>query len=256
MRVVNIIPTYNEKDNIGPMLNCLLKLAQKNKKYDFYHLVVDDESPDKTAIIVKEFQKKNKNIYLLSGLRVGLGDALCRGYEYAIKNLKADVVIPNDCDFSFDPKHIPEMLARIEKGRDVVVASRHTGSGSSEGWTWFRRLNHFVANELFAWYLAGITEVHDHNGNFRAIRVKGVLDQINWSRLKIKGFGFLMYMTYKMAKYTDKFFEIPVTFTFRIRGESKVSFNRKYIHTYFRDVFEYIKLCILIRLERLRLYSF
>jgi dolichol-phosphate mannosyltransferase len=256
MRVVNIIPTYNEKDNIGKMLTALEKIAIKHKRYDFCHLVVDDKSPDGTAVIVKKRQEKNKNVYLLSGNRVGLGEALFRGYDYAISKLNADVVIPNDCDFSFNPKHIPELLKKIDEGYDIVIASRHVGDGTSEGWTLFRRLNHFVANEFFAWHVAGVKEAHDHNGNFKAVRVKKVLDQINFKKIKVKGFGFQVYLYYELSKLTSKFFEIPVTFVFRTIGESKVSFNPKYFKTYIRDVLEYIKLCIAIRLERWKLLRF
>ncbi len=232
------------------MLKVLQQIAKKNPKYDFYHLVVDDNSPDGTAEIVKKYKKKNKKIKLLEGKRVGLGEALIRGYKYAEDKLKADVIIPNDCDFSFEPQRIPDLLAKIDEGYDVVVASRHVGGGGTEGWSLFRKLNHLVANEFFAWYVAGITQVHDHNGNFKAIRVKGVLDRIPISKLRVKGFGFQCYIIYQLTKVTDKFFEIPVIFKFRTAGETKVSFNKRYIKTYMRDIFEYMWLCLRIRFEK------
>lgn len=250
MRVVNIIPTYNEKENIGNMLETLQDIAKKNPKYEFLHLIVDDTSPDGTANIVKEYIKKDKHIKLLEGKRVGLGEALIRGYKYAQDKLEADIIIPNDCDFSFDPQKIPTLLVKIDEGYDVVVASRHVGEGGTEGWSLFRKLNHFVANELFAWYVAGIKEVHDHNGNFKAIRVKGVLDKIPLYRLRVKGFGFQCYIIYQLSKVTKKFYEIPVIFKFRTAGETKVSFNKKYLKIYIRDIFEYMWLCLKIRAER------
>ena len=250
MIVVNIIPTYNEKENIGRMLEVLSGIAKKNPKYKFIHLVVDDKSPDGTAQIVKDWMKKNKDVKLIEGKRVGLGEALIRGYKYAEDELAADVIIPNDCDFSFEPQKIPALLEKIDEGFDVVVASRHVGTGKTEGWSLFRTLNHFVANELFAWYIAGIKNVHDHNGNFKAIRVKGVLDKIPMNKLRIKGFGFQCYIIYRLSLVTDKFFEIPVTFTFRQAGETKISFNKRYLKTYVRDVFEYMSLCIKIRIEK------
>jgi dolichol-phosphate mannosyltransferase len=250
MRVVNIIPTYNEKENIGKMLETLERIARKNPKYEFLHLVVDDNSPDGTAKIVKEKMRKNKNIKILEGKRVGLGEALIRGYKYAEDKLKADVIVPNDCDFSFAPEKIIDLLAKIDEGYDVVVASRHVGGGGTEGWSLFRKLNHFVANELFAWYIAGIRQVHDHNGNFKAIRVKGVLDKIPISKLRVKGFGFQCYIIYQLSKVTNKFYEIPVIFKFRTAGETKVSFNKRYLKTYIRDTLEYMWLCINVRLEK------
>src|SRR4030042_2717747 len=96
MRVVNIIPTYNEKENILEMLLRLEQIAEKNPKYDFYHLVADDLSPDGTADIVREKMKSNPRIKLITGPRVGLGEALIRAYRYAVSRLKGDLVIPHD----------------------------------------------------------------------------------------------------------------------------------------------------------------
>jgi len=252
MKVVNIIPTYNEKENIGIMLDTLLKIEKENPQYQFAHLVADDNSPDGTGEIVKEYMKKHKNIKLITGPKKGLGYALLRSYQYAMKKMKADVIIPNDADLSFNPKRIPDLLKKIEEGYDVVVASRHVGRGGTRGWSWFRKLNHWVANILFATYVAGIKEVKDHNGNFKAIRVKGVLDQVPIEKLlkkiKIRGFVIQTYILYELSKYTRKFTEVPVVFKFRTRGETKI--GRKYLKSYLRDIFEYMKLCVLMRLER------
>jgi len=253
MKVVNIIPTYNEKKTIGPMLEALIKIAKENPQYEFVHLVADDTSPDGTGEVVKEYIKRYKNIHLLTGPKQGLGEALLRSYRYAVEKLGAEVIVPNDCDQSFSPNYIPELLKKIDDGYDVVVGSRHVGAGGTEGWTLFRKLNHWVANILFATYVAGIKEVKDHNGNFKAIRVKGVLDQVDFDKLvkkiKIKGFVIQTYILYELSKYTKKFFEVPVVFKFDPKAESKVS-NPKYFKTYLRDTIEYMKLCVLMRLER------
>ena len=230
MRVVNIIPTYNEKENIGIMLDALIDIAKKNPRWEFVHLVADDNSPDGTGDIVRKYMKKHKNIHLITGPKKGLGHALLRSYKYAVENLGADVIIPNDADMSFDPYKIPELLAKIEEGYDVVVASRHVGKGGTEGWSLFRKLNHWFSNIFFATYVAGIKEVKDHNGNFKAIRVKGVLDQVNFDKLlekiKIRGFVIQTYILYELSKYTKKFTEVPVVFKFRTRGEAKI--GKKY----------------------------
>lgn len=254
MRVVNIIATYNEKENIGPMLETLQKIAKENSRYKFSHLVVDDLSPDGTGEIVKKYRQKDASIYLITGPKRGLGHALIRGYKYAIKKLGAEVIIPNDCDFSFDPQRIPDLLKKIDEGYDVVVGSRHVGKGGTQGWSLFRKLNHWVSNIFFATYVAGIKEVKDHNGNFKAIRVKGVLDKVPLEKLltkiKVRGFGFQAYILYELSKITDKFTEVPVVFKFRTRGEAKI--GKKYLKSYLRDVFEYMKLSVLIRVDRSR----
>jgi len=252
MKVVNIIPTYNEKENIGLMLEALEKVAKENPQYQFTTLVVDDDSPDNTGGIVKKYIQKDSSVHLITGPKKGLGHALIRGYQYAMKEMKADVIIPNDCDFSFDPKHIVDLLAKIEEGNDVVIGSRHVGKGGTKGWSTFRKLNHWVSNVLFATYVAGIKEVKDHNGNFKAIRVKGVLEKVPlgqlMNKIKVRGFGFQAYILYALSKTTDKFCEVPVVFKFRTRGEAKI--GKKYLKSYSRDVFEYMRLAILIRLDR------
>ena len=251
MRVVVIIPTYNERENIGRMLDVMISIVGRQREDTYFILVVDDSSPDGTGEIVKNFAKKNKNVLLLGGKKRGLGVAMIRGYKYAIKNLKADVVISNEADFAFDPKHIPFMLKKIKEGYDVVVGSRHVGVGKTEGWTLVRKFNHFVANKIFATFIAGVREVDDHNGALRAIKVKGVLDKIDLSRLGVTGFGFFNYSLFKFTQITNKFYEFPVTYKFRTKGESKVSFNPKYLATYLHDVFEYKKLSFKIRFEKI-----
>ncbi len=249
--VVNLIPTYNERQNITPLLEQYLLLAKKLPRYKFLMLVVDDNSPDGTGEIVQRYQSKYKNIFLLKGRKRGLGVAMIRGLKYAVKALEADIVISNEADFAYDIKKIPFMLDQIKDGFDVVVASRHVKGGNTQGWTTNRRLNHWVANKLLATWVAGTSEVNDHNGAFRAVRVSGVLNKINLDNLNTAGFGFFNYYMYKLTAVTKKICEFPITYRFRTRGESKVSFNSKYVRTYLRDVVEYIMLCARIRKERL-----
>ena len=254
MRVVVIIPTYNEKENIGRMLEVMQDLVA-GEKDDYQILIVDDNSPDGTAEIVKNFMNKHKNVFLTSGRKEGLGVAMIRGIKYGINKLRADVIVSNEADFAFDPKHIPFMVGKIKEGYDVVVGSRHVGVGKTKGWTAARKINHWMANKLFATWVAGVTEVYDHNGAFRAIRVANVADKIDLNKLKTKGFGFFNYYLFKLTEVTDKFYEFPVTYKFRISGESKVSFNPRYFGTYLRDVFEYIILAFKIRLKKLTIDS-
>ncbi len=253
LRVVNLLPTYNEIDNIIPMLKALNKIAIHNKKYEFVTLVVDDNSPDGTGVVVKEFKSILRNpVYLLTGSKQGLGRAIVKGIKYAIKYLKADIIVSNECDFAFDPELIPRFLAKIDAGFDVVIGSRHIREGKTTGWTMSRKINHWIANTFFATWIAGITNISDHNGLFRVVRVKNILDKMTWKNAPY-GFGFLNYWAWKMTLLTDKICELPVTYHFRTKGESKVSFNTKYAKTYLRDVIEYIKICLAIRLQSLNI---
>lgn len=246
MRIVHIIPTFNEKENIGKMIEVLEEIGEKNTRWTSDILIVDDHSPDGTADVVKIYQKKFSNIHLLLKKKEGLGRALIMGYEYAIRKLHADVVIPNDADFQWDPTDIPRLIAKLNEGYDVVVASRHVPGGKVVGWSWFRKLNHEVSNTLLAWWVAGVHEVVDHAGNFKAIRVRGILDKVPLSKMKNSGFSFQLHVLYELSKTGAKFTEVPAVFKERKFGKSKIGFNKYYI----RDVLEYIKSSLSIRKDR------
>ncbi len=246
MKVVHIIPTYNEKENIGKMIDVLEDIAKKYPRWKTEIVVVDDFSPDKTAEEVKKYQKKYSNIHLISKKKEGLGKALIVGYEYAIKKLNADVIVPNDADFQWDPKDFPKLVEKIEEGYDVAVGSRHVKGGKVVGWNWFRKLNHEVSNTFLAWWIAGVHQVRDHAGNFKAIRVKGILEKISLNKMKNVGFSFQLHILYELSKTGAKFAEIPMVFQERKFGKSKIGFNRYYL----RDIMEYLKSSILIRLDR------
>ncbi len=246
MNIVHIIPTYNEKENIGMMIDTLTEIGAQHPQWKQQILVVDDRSPDGTSQVVVDYQKKQKGIHLLLKEKEGLGKALIQGYEYAVKELHADVVIPNDADFQWDPHDFPKLMKKIEEGYDVVVASRHVPGGRVIGWSWFRKLNHDVSNSLLAWWVAGVREVHDHAGNFKAIRVKGVLDQVPLHAMVNAGFSFQLHILYELSKTKAKFYEVPSVFRERKFGQSKIGFNKYYI----RDVFEYVKNSLMIRADK------
>jgi putative flippase GtrA len=188
--------------------------------------------------------KTRENLYLLLTPR-GLGVSLIKGYKYAIEKLKADVVIPNDVDFQWHPKYIPQMLKKIEEGYDVVVPSRHV-PGGEDNFNWFRKLTHFVSNTLINHYWAGIREVKDLAGNFKAIRVKGILEKVDFNRLDIKGFVIQPTMIYELSKTGAKFCEIPAIYEERRAGETKVGLNIQFI----KDVIETVLNATKIRIER------
>lgn len=248
MKVVPIILTYNEKENIGPMLDAWLKIAEENSKYDFEPLVVDDQSPDGTGEIVKEYAKKHKNIRLLSNPRQGYGKALMQGYSYAIKELNAEVVIPIDVDFQWDPFITPKLLEKIDEGYDVIVPSRAL-KGGSDDFTGFRKFTHWVSDTLLAYYWAGIHEVKDHAGSFKAIRVKGIMDKVNLEKLDVKGFVIQMKTIYELSKTGAKFYEMPAHYGERKAG-TPTTVGLKSLKWFAKYIVEYIKVATIIRLER------
>jgi len=248
-----MVPTYNEKENIPLMLKELDKVAGKLDKYNTLVVVIDDSSPDGTADAAKDVKMKNAVLKISVGKKEGLGKALIRGYKYAIGDLEADFVVSIDADFMFDPHDIVKLMKEIEGGYDVVLGSRHDEYGMKvDGWPMSRYLTHWIANDFFGGLVAGNTVVKDHNANFRAVRVKGILDQINWDQLPTRGYGFLHYMIYEFEIVGAKFKEVKVEMKWREKGESKVSFNPKYIKTFVRDTKEYIWMCLKIRGMRIQ----
>lgn len=251
MKVINMLATYNEKDNVGPMIETLEKIAKENSRYEFVNLVVDSHSPDGTGEIVKKMAGERRNLFLLETPR-GLGISLIQGYQYAMEKLKGDVIIPNDCDFQWDPNLIPKMLKKIEEGYDAVVPSRHV-KGGKDNFTPVRKLTHFISNDLLNYWWAGIREVKDLAGNFKAIRVKDILEKVNFDHLNVRGFVIQSTMIYELSKTGAKFVEIPAIYGERRAGQAKVGFNKQFI----KDILETFKNSTRIRFERSpNLYKF
>lgn len=240
--------TYNERENMGPMLDAWLKISKENPKYQFEILDVDGNSPDGTGEIVREYHKTHKNIHLLSGPRIGYGKELIRGFKYAMNKLKADVIVPIDVDFQWDPFLTPKLLEKIDEGYDVAVASRSV-PGSKDNFNWFRKLTHFVSDTLLAYYWAGIKEVKDHAGSLKAIRVKDVLDRVRFENLDVLGFVVQMKIIYELSKTGAKFCEVPAIYGERKAG-APTTVGLKSLKWFIKYIIEYFYQATRIRLER------
>lgn len=150
VRICFVVPTYNEALNINPLLHQLTELYGDP---DIAFLIVDDESPDGTAHLVREFMEKiDDRVHLLQGKRHGLGDAYIRGITHAIDILGADVIVQMDADFSHDPATAGILLDRIAGGADVAIGSRYVAGGSlDKRWHARRRLLSRWGNRLARW---------------------------------------------------------------------------------------------------------
>jgi len=212
MKVICVIPTYNEKDNIVKMIEQLRVLYP-----DLHVLIVDDNSPDGTGNIVE--QMKNGQLDILHRKsKKGLGTAYLAGFARALAD-GADIVIQLDADFSHDPVYIKKMLAAIEK-YDVVIGSRYMEGISIVNWSISRLFLSWFGN-VYARWTTGL-KIRDLTGGYKCIR-RRALEAIDFKKIKTRGYGFQIEMNYAFYKCGMKISEVPIIFYERIKGESSLS---------------------------------
>ncbi|HSV95042.1 MAG TPA: glycosyltransferase family 2 protein [Spirochaetia bacterium] len=239
---VVVIPTYNEAESIGEMIDALCgKVFPKIKDWNCKLLVVDDTSPDGTYKIVQKKQKIFKNLELfLNPTKAGIGGAYVKGFRHAIESLKADVLIEFDADFQHPPKDIPVLLQQINAGYDYVLGSRKIKGGSNpKGWgfkrVFFSEVGGMVARFVLFFPGKMFFKITDPTTGLKASRVKGFVDTIDMDHLYSKNFGYKLEFLYKMIQLGAKVKEIPLQFGLRTKGESKI--EPKTAKDIFRSVF-------------------
>ena len=223
MKVVIVIPTYNEEGNIGRLLDLLALELLKIKGHEFNVLVVDGNSTDQTREIVNEKSAQYSFIHLLKEEgKEGLGSAYVKGFDFAIKKLGAEVLIEMDADFQHDPKDISRLISEIDNGFDCVLGSRFVKGGSiPKEWAFYRKFLSF-GGSIFTKIVLGIYDIHDFTSGFRATKVKGFIDKIDFSQALSKGFAYKINLLFKLHKLGAKIKEIPINFGLRDRGNSKM----------------------------------
>ncbi len=222
MKVVLVIPTYNEKGNIERLIKILQEdIFPKIKNHDMNILVVDDNSPDGTANEVRELMKKWKNIEISSGEKRGLGAAYVRGISWAIEKMGAQLLFEMDADLSHDPKKIPEFLAKIDQGYDMVIGTRYSQGGSiPSNWGLSRKLFSIFGNLTVKMILMRFW-IHDWTGGFRALK-KEVFLKEKPELTAFRGYTFQVSFLHKAVRDGFKIAEVPIRFTDRTLGRSKI----------------------------------
>ena len=211
-RAVVCLPTYNERENLEPMVRAL---ADK----DVDVLVIDDSSPDGTGEIADRLASELPWVEVLHRPRKeGLGRAYVDGFRHVLAR-GAELVLEMDCDFSHDPRAVPSLLAPARAGADLVLGSRYCPGGRVENWGRARRLIS-TAGCLYARALLGV-QVRDLTGGFKCFR-RTVLETIDFDAIVAKGYGFQIETTYRALRAGFKVAEIPITFVDRRVGESKM----------------------------------
>lgn len=222
MKVVVVIPTYNERENILVLLKALAKAFAGKTKHAISYLVVDDTSPDKTADVVNEYRKVHKNVFLISGKKQGLGKALLRGMTEAFERMHADVVLQMDADLSHDPETAPKLLDAIDHGATFAVGSRYIkGGGIPENWGFIRKIYSIVGNTIVRFGLWH-PQIRDWTGGYRAY-TRRFYEATHHELDRYSGYVFQMAFLHKSLHHGAVVSEIPFQFTDRRYGHSKIA---------------------------------
>ncbi len=215
VRVTICLPTYNERENLEPMLRALADVLPTDGRV----LVIDDNSPDGTGRLADDLAAKLPFVDVLHRPgKEGLGRAYLAGFERALAG-GAELVLQIDCDFSHDPRDVPRLLEAAES-TDLVLGSRYVEGGRVENWGALRR---FISSggSLYVRTWLGV-DIRDLTGGFKCYR-RAVLEGIDLDAVGSTGYAFQIETTYRALRAGFRVVEIPITFADRETGTSKMS---------------------------------
>jgi dolichol-phosphate mannosyltransferase len=216
VRALICLPTYNEIENLEPMVLALREVLGPDDRV----LVIDDNSPDGTGELADRLAQELDYVDVLHRqIKEGLGPAYLAGFRRALSD-GAELVLEMDCDFSHDPNDVPSLLAAVESGADLALGSRYVPGGGVRNWGLLRRLIS-SGGSLYARVLLGV-KVRDLTGGFKCYR-RGVLEAIDLDAIESKGYAFQIETTYRVLRAGFEVVEVPITFADREVGGSKMS---------------------------------
>ena len=210
-----IIPTYNEKENVEDIIHAVFDLNA-----NFEVLIIDDGSPDGTAAIVKNLQPSHGGLHLIEREgKLGLGTAYIRGFQFALEN-NYDYIFEMDADFSHNPADLIHLKQACTEGADMSIGSRYISGVNVVNWPMDRVLMSFFASK-YVQYITGMP-IHDTTAGFKCYTRK-VLETIDLEKIKFVGYAFQIEMKFLTWKFGFKITEVPIIFTDRTKGQSKMS---------------------------------
>lgn len=213
--VLVVVPTYKEATNIARFLDTVFSRCP-----DAHVLVVDDRSPDGTADIVRGDRRFGASLFMIERPgKMGLGSAYIVGFKWALER-EYEIILEMDADFSHDPAEIPNFLAKIREGADLVLGSRYVGGVRVLNWP-MSRLFLSLGAAHYVQILTGMP-VTDPTGGFKCFR-RRVLEAINLGRIQSNGYAFQIEMTFWAWRMGFDIREIPIIFADRAAGISKMS---------------------------------
>ncbi|BAX80652.1 polyprenol monophosphomannose synthase [Labilibaculum antarcticum] len=211
-----IIPTYNEKENIEAIVR---KVFSLDTPFDI--LVIEDNSPDGTAAIVKKLQKEFSQLHIIERKgKLGLGTAYIAGFKWALAH-NYEYVFEMDADFSHNPEDLVHLYkACSEKGGDMAIGSRYVSGVNVVNWPMGRVLMSYFASK-YVRFVTGM-KIHDATAGFKCYTRK-VLETLDLDKIRFKGYAFQIEMKFTTWKYGFNIIEVPIIFTDRTQGTSKMS---------------------------------
>ncbi len=219
VRVLAILPTYNEAENVLPLAREILAVDDRLEI-----LVVDDNSPDGTGDLVEEAGREDSRIQLVRRPgKLGLGTAYLAGFRFGLDR-GYDLILTMDCDGSHHPRHLPAILAAVEDA-DMVIGSRYVRGGGIINWAWYRRVLSRFAN-FYARALLRLP-VRDCTGGYRCYRTE-VLEIVRPFEIRSSGYSFLEEMVWRVHRCGFRIVEVPIVFEDRTRGDSKIDSSEIY----------------------------
>jgi len=216
-----VLPTYNEAENIESITKAIFAMQSNIDTHQLYVIVVDDNSPDGTQEIVKKQMQKNPYLRLVTGNKVGLGDAYKRGISFAISTFNPDLLLQMDADGQHDPTLIPKFINLVNDGFSLVIGSRYVPGGSTPDFSYWRKFLSIVGNFLIR-HLGKASNVQDCTSGFRCIKAN-LLPKCNMDGLSTRGYSFQSLLVCELIRNGAKPIEVPIIFKDRVKGKSKLT---------------------------------
>ena len=216
-----VLPTYNEAENIESITKAIFAMQPSIPTHQLYVIVVDDNSPDGTQEIVKKQMQKNPYLRLVTGNKVGLGDAYKRGISFAISTFNPDLLLQMDADGQHDPTLIPKFINLANDGFSLVIGSRYVPGGSTPDFSYWRKFLSIVGNFLIR-HLGKASNVQDCTSGFRCIKAN-LLPKCNLDGLSTRGYSFQSLLVCELIRNGAKPIEVPIIFKDRVKGKSKLT---------------------------------
>jgi dolichol-phosphate mannosyltransferase len=234
-----ILPTYDEAENVRVLIPAIFARGDGLVSHELHVVVVDDESPDGTAAVVRELQGRYPRLHLVSGPKRGLGEAYKRGMSWTMEHLEPDLVLQMDADLQHPPALIPLFVALAGYGFTLVIGSRFAPGGSTPEFSRRRRLMSLVGNWLIR-LLGGLPRLHDCTSGFRCIHAEA-LRRCDLSFLSTRGYSFQSSLLCELLRNGARPIEVPMEFGQRPYGQSKLSL---------RDQLEFLANLLRVRIRR------